>query len=301
MKKLITLPTEEKLGRIADLVKDVIRKRCGISDRGAQNLIERGGDFQTALVPIICQMAREGNPYAIEQVRISCSYSEDYIIPSIAEQILYLKTAFSGLNLTGAEAIAKQIMAPKTSNGSRIIPKLSALGRIFGIVDPYGSGYGQLVQKVLDAIAQTRKFNNYRKDKLNEENIRLNAEVRIRLEKLEAADQNDFLVLAINFGDWKTGFTYSPRNARWQALNVNRQLPLGSAQIGCLLIADPGRLIACNELSIDCPADEYCWHVPGEWLDCLCFYFDNSSLVLSAGNAGSATICYGSVVAFLEA
>lgn len=298
-KKTLIPPSEEKLGKIADLVRDAIRKRSGISDRGAQMLIEKGGEFQEELIPIVRRMAGENNPYASEQTRIAYFYPKGYVFPAVADQVSRLSSAFPDLNFTGAEKMAKQVAIPEGADGPRVIVKLSALARIFCVADPYGSGYGQLVQKVLDVIGRTRKFCNYREGELNEKYIRLFDEARMLLEKLEAADQNDFLILAVNFGDWKTGFTYSPRNARWQALNINQQLPLGAAQIGSMLIADPDRLSDNDHLFIDCPVDEYNWYAGGKWSYCPYFLFGDDELRFHADDASYVFGRYGSAVAFL--
>lgn len=297
-KKLIT-PTDGQVAQVKEFVGHALRK-SGLDKEGVQQVIKKGDLLKQKLTLILRELGGAAeNPYATEQAKIAYFYPKNYVFPAVADQVSRLSSAFPGLNFTGAEEMAKQVAIPKGADGPRVIVKLSALARIFCVADPYGSGYGQLVQKVLDAIGRTREFCNYREGELNEKYIRLFVEARMLLEKLEAADQNDFLILAVNFGDWKTGFTYSPRNARWQALNINQQLPLGSAQIGCMLIADPDRLTDNSHLFIDCPADEYNWNADGEWSNCSYFDFYDGKRGFNANDADDVNGDDGSVVAFL--
>lgn len=295
----ITLATDGQIAQVKDVVGAALRK-SGLGKDGVQRVIAKGDILRRKLIPILRELGgADENPYADEQTEIGYHYPDGWTCPGITEQVERLMVAFPDLKFTDAEIKASQVAIPEGADGVMIIPKLSALGRIFGIADPYGSGYGQLVEKVLDAIANTRKLYNYRSGELDENYIRLHADVKSLLEELESADEADFLVLPINFGDWKTGFCYSPRNARWQALNINQQLPLGSAQIGCMLIADPSRLVSYENLFIDCPADEYNWGADGRWADCPYFYFGGGEVKFRADGAGCAGGRYCSAAAFL--
>jgi len=299
MSSQITPVTDGQTAQVKDFVGAALRT-SGVGKDGAQRIIKKGGILRRRLVPMFRELGgAEENPYKDKQAKIGYHYPDGWACPAILNQVQRLMAAFPGLDFSDAEEMAKKVVVPEDADGVMVIPKLSALARIFNIADPYGSGYGQLVEKVIAVIAAIRKTYNYRAGELGENYIRLNADAKLLIEELEAADGADFLVMAINFGDWKTGLCYSPRNARWQALNINQQLPLGSVHVGCMLIADPSRLVAYENLFIDCSADEYNWGADGRWSYSVYFSFGGDELEFYARGADRAYGHCGSAVAFL--
>ncbi len=289
--QLIT-PSEEKLVRIADLIRDAIRQ-SGISDDGAQFLIEQGGEFQGEIAPIIRRLANEDNPYAKERRDQTHYYPKGWNVPDLSAQAKRIGIVLPGLDLSYSEKASKAIV-PEGADGLALIPKLSALGRVCGISDPYWSGYSRLVVHAIGLIGQSREFGSYRQERgeITDRYIRIHAETRRILTRLEAETPGDCLVLPISFGNFYAG--YSPRNAGREAL-YRQQLPLGLTQVSYLLLAMPGRLTAYEHLFIDC-LDE----CEDEWRRCPYFYIDDGKLRLSADGFARANGHYGAAVAFLE-
>lgn len=297
LNQLIT-PSEGKLAKIADLVRDAIRQ-SGISDNGAQSLIEQGGGFQREITPIIRRLANEDNPYADERRNQTHYYPEGWSVPDLSAQAKKLAIFLPGLDLSYSEKASK-VVVPEGADGLALIPKLSALGRICGISDPYWSGYSRLVGHAIGFIGH-REFSSYLQElqeqgELTDQYIRIHAETRKILTELEAETPGDCLVLPISFGNLYAG--YSQRNAGWEAL-YRQQLPLGLVQVSYLLLAMPGRLTACNHLFIYCPGDEYRWYTNDDWSLCPLFYFDDK-LDQSGNGFAHRDAEGGSAVAFLE-
>lgn len=90
----------------------------------------------------------------------------------------------------------------------------------------------------------------------------------------EAQTPGDVLVQPISFGQLYAGL--SSRNAFFGTL-LNGQLPLGFAQVGCLLAMAPRRLSEFDDLKVWCVADSYRYSWGGDtrkrevWERTICF------------------------------
>ncbi|OGB73688.1 hypothetical protein A3K24_02520 [candidate division Kazan bacterium RIFCSPHIGHO2_01_FULL_44_14] len=236
------------------------------------------------------------NPYIKERVKQAWFYPKNWKVKNVTEQLAKLTELFPGIDLSQVEALVAKVTLQKWHDGIAVLPKLSFLGLLWGIADPYGKGYGLICEKLFELIAGSRAFHNYRAGQMNDQYIRIMEQVREQLKKLEAETPGDVLVLAFDFG--KTYAGYSPRNARHEALN-NNQLPLITAQVASLLLTMPDRLTAWEQLFIDCSGDEWDWDAVGRWLYSVCFRFDDGRLRFDSGNADAPSDDYGSVVASL--
>ena len=290
MTATITSPTEPQIAQVKMLVEHVVRK-SGVDFDGLQRLIEKGGEFQDGLVSLITRLSRQENPYADEKEEQDCYYPEGWTVAPLNVQADRLASVFPGLDIvfqtSGSEPLG---------DGFALIPKLSAIARIAGIEDPYGAGYGRLVEHVLGHIGQSRRFTNYRDRQLGPDDLRINAETRALLEMLESETPSDCLVLSFSFGNDYAGF--SVRNARWETLHSN-QLPLGAAQVGSLLLAMPDRLTHYDDLWLDCPGDEYDWSRDGKWTNYPYFDFCDGGVKFNTDWSNDAHSNSGSVAAFL--
>jgi hypothetical protein len=242
------------------------------------------------------------NRYENEKTRLAWFYPKRWKVPSVKTQARNLAKAFPSFVPT-YHPDAQKIVVPKGADGIAILPTLISLGRLWDIKEPHQAGYGRILeQHVLGAIAQSRPFQNYRAGELTESYIRVNAEVLELLIPLEEeAERQGFncLALPVNLGNWQTRDTYSPRNARGQALHLPpSRLPLGSVQNGCLLLAMPDRLTAYEQLWMWCAGDEYSWEADGYWSFCPYFRFDGAQLRFNADGADFVYDYYGSPVAF---
>ena len=237
-------------------------------------------------------VATPANAYEGEKEEQSCYYPKGWSVPSLNDLQTRLQKAIPGLPIT---LPIGDTYVPQGFDGMALVPKLSALARIFGVDDPYGSGYGELLEKVLDIIGGKRSFYNYRNGVLGSNYLRLHDEVRSKLEALESEADGDVLVVPISFGNLFAG--YSARNARHTALGKG-QLPLGSVQVACLLLSMSERLVSYDDLWIDCPADEYNDDADGEWSYSPCFDFSGRLRFIASWSDGAYGRC-GSAVAAL--
>lgn len=291
MTATITSPTEPQIAQVKMLVEHVVRQ-SGVDFDGLQLLLTRGGEFQRDILPLIHRYSRkEENPYADEHEEQSANYPDGWRLPTLAVQADRLASAYPGLDLTFQDPGNEPM-----GDGFALIPKLSAIARIAGIEDPYGAGYGPLVEYVLGLFGQSRKFYNYREGTLTSEHIRLHAEVREIIQQREAATPGDCLVLPVSFGNDYAG--WSARAAGWEALHSN-QLPLDPIQVASLLMASPDRLVAYENLFIDCPGAEYDWYREGGWSRCPYFHFRGGRVEFDAYYSGGTYSYFGSAVAFL--
>lgn len=289
--------TDGQVAQVKAFVEASLRK-SGLSKDNVQCLIGRGDELKSRLIPIFQELGQvEGNPFVGEKVVQKYYYPKGWKVPNVTELKERTARIFEGIDLSYVDELASKTVLPASADGIALIPKLSYLGKLWGLNDPYGKDYGRVVEKVVQLIGNFRAFHNYREGCLTERHIRLNKEAREILEQLEAETPGDALVLPINFGNLYAG--YSVRNVRWKALHTN-QLPLGSAQIGCLLLAMPERLVAYDDLFMDCPADEYSPHADGKFASSLCFFFDVDRLKFFSYWTDDAHEHYGSVVAFLS-
>ena len=289
--------TAAQIKQILGFVSDVL-KAIGFGFSQVQAFISdsvRVAKFKEGLTALLKETIAM-NPFGKERVKQAWFYPKGWKSATIEEQKARLATLFKRIDLSQVEALVAKMIVQKLADGIAILPKLSFLGELWNIADPYGKGYGLICEKLFELIAGSRAFHNYQAGQMNDKYIRIMEDVRVTLQKLEADTPGDVLVLAFNFGDLYAGF--SPRSARWEALN-NNQLPLITAQVACLLLTMPDRLTAYEQLFIDCSGDEWDWLADGSWTHSVCFHFVDGRLLFGHGFADYPDGCYGSAVAFL--
>ncbi|HLB32012.1 MAG TPA: hypothetical protein VJL27_00475 [Patescibacteria group bacterium] len=268
-----------------------------LSLESAQMIIERGDVFQSRLGDLLRELGGMfPNQYESERVDRTLDNPAGWSVPSFDEQRARTAKLFPDLVLP--ETPTRDIVVPNGWDGVWWFPpKIAAIGRICGVADCYIADYGTVVKHLLTLIKKQRAFINYRTlngDQLTAEYVRINENVRGRIQMLEAATGGDFLPpMPITFGQFYGGF--SPRNARETAIR-RQELPFCTAQVGSLLAVMPERL-AAHDLWIDIPADEYHWGGDNLWAHSLYFYFGDGGLMMfdSGGAADAAGRC-GSAV-----
>ena len=286
---------------IADAIRPILQEADSEAVQAAVSSSSRVKEFQGGVSQLMVGFLNL-NPYADEKAEPNTSYGyPSTTLPSVDEQIARQLAGIPGLSDIQAVKVEYRDASSVGTDGLMAIPFLTDLGRLLGIEDPLGAGYGTLGEKVLEGIDSTRRFYNYRKGELGSDYVRLNAEAREKLQALEskAAPEEGklrFHILPVSMGKSLQG--YSPRNALCTALLSNR-LPLGFVQIGCTLLGWPERLTAYEQMFVDCPADEYNWDARGVWAYCPYFCFDDDELGLFAYDAVTAYEYYGSPVASL--
>lgn len=289
--------------QIGRFVADALKTIAGVSRSFVQRFIDDPvavERFKQGAIELFKQIMHI-NPFADERMKGGHNYPSGWQMPSLDQQKHRLQKLFPDLDLSQVDALAAKAQVPIGFDGLAIIPKLSALGEYWGLAYPTADDYGTVVELVLGRLSAQRLTLNYRQGQLTKDYIWLHAEVRAMVEKLEAETLGDVLVLAVNFGQREDGECLSPRAARWEAIDLG-QLPLGSAQVGCLLLVMPERLVSKNDLWVDCAGDEYDWDGIEQPVGCPYFCFDNQvkeQLKFFVRFANNAFRRYGSVVAFL--
>jgi len=242
------------------------------------------------------------NPYSSEWVTPDSgwNYTIHGLVPAIQIALVAVHRKLGLADCFTAKAV--EYADDGRADGIIVFPFLRDLGTAYDIPEPTGNGYGRLGEKVWEKVSADRKGNvyNYRKGELGSNYVRLNAQVRSRLEALEAfvpAEEGvvHYHAIPTNTGSLFAG--YGPRNARVTALEQGI-LPLGFVQVLCIMLAWLERLNRYSVRWIDCPADEYDWDAGGAWARCPCVGFDGGMLGLDARGAGNAHGLFGSAVAF---
>lgn len=299
-KQLITPATlsETKLGQLLDLTRHAARK-SGINDDGLQRIIEQGGVFQERLMPILREMALPWiNPYTDELTKLGYGYPNGWTPDPLDVQRDRLLAAFPGIKLPNP--IKGDLPAGFDALGYHIFPE--RLGLLHDITDGNGANYGRVIEEIvfpkLEGVykANSHGFQNYGTGELGPNYIRLELRGRVALEAIQSTTDMDAYIAPVSYGKRWARNTLSPRNARETAL-LAKELAQGVVQIGCHLIGQPGRLVAYEDLSLDCSGDEYNWDADGEWSHCPYFDFSGGALEFSADWAVDAREDYGSVVA----
>jgi hypothetical protein len=233
------------------------------------------------------------NPYTIEKTSTDRGYPKDYRPTAPSTQFKKLYKLYHDLDGTHIPEITRALGKLQESDELlQVVPKLSAIARLHNIEDPYGIGYGQCLEVMLGHVAKMfPNFVNYRKGQLSGKYVRLLAETREYLEKLEEATPGDYLVIPMQSGKLWAG--YSVRNARIDIENAD-QWALPAWVVGHHLLTHPKRLPAEGYLNIDCPGDEYSPDADGQFASARCFTFWGGRLRFGSCWASSVDANYGS-------
>ncbi|HUD20679.1 MAG TPA: hypothetical protein VMQ44_01260 [Candidatus Saccharimonadales bacterium] len=291
--------TDGQTAQIKTFVEHALRK-SGVGKDGAQLIIARGDDLKDRLTTIFEELGIE-NEFADEKVEPDTDYSYDIrTLPGSDEQLAH---QLERLELKGIEAIRITVVETmgEGAEGFGAIPSLTDLGKLWGIDDPLGAGYGQVLERLLGYLKTTRdgKFYSYLSD-FGSDYVRLHSQARRiweRLEQLQSAEEGKirFFVVPINFGHKYQGF--SPRNARTDAL-AKGTMPLDPATVAALLLGWSKWQEKFENLVVDCPGAEYSWYADGEWTISCYFIFNDGRLKFNAYDAGIPYDRCGAAVAF---
>lgn len=115
------------------------------------------------------------------------------VIPSVSEQKQALSQAIGDFHDPRTTCAASRIHS--NGEGLVLIPKISHPGKLWDIDDPYGTGYCQIVQQLLNLVRQSRKFRNHLEGQTGIEYLRLHKHARRLLEQLEHESDGSILTL----------------------------------------------------------------------------------------------------------
>ncbi|MFA4954996.1 MAG: hypothetical protein WC641_06830 [Patescibacteria group bacterium] len=216
---------------------------AGIDKDGIQRLIENGGSFQTDIAASIKRLS-VSNQYAAEEVVSTRGYPSGYRAPKpFAAQVGILREVFPDLG-SFDEALASSQSCIGLAEGNFAIPPWEKIAPT----------YGEAVEKVQAAIASRRKFYNYRQGQLGPQQLREHPRSIAAWQTLrERQTGQDILVVPAQFGLRHRG--RSVRRAR--EVFVASEFGLGSYATGIMHLTHPKRLVAYEDLCIDCAGDEF--------------------------------------------
>ena len=262
---------------------EVAYNKAKLDDRKAQQLNEKGGEFQEGIMVLIRELTSP-EQYADEEVASEYGYPKGFQIRSVAEQVKTLLKHFPNFDASHVQELASGNL-PEGAEGWAVIPK----------PDKVGKNYHEALGILIDLIAKDRKFKNWRELELTKKHLRLANKTAESHAKLNE-QPGDFWVVPFQFGIWHRG--KSVRRAR--VCFTDNEFGLGAYEVAVLLLTHPDR-IQPNHLNIDCAGVEYAPSADGDFFACLSFGWGYSfrRLGLDYGRAGYAYSEWGSASAFL--
>lgn len=296
--------TSAQTDKVADLGREAVKTAVGKvnpTSTDAQNgIIGNGGEFKSrvekAVEAIIMEMTTP-NKYANEVVSSNYTYPKEYQGPKpIREQVETIATMF-GLDPTTALEFAKNLPTlPEGAEGWFAIPKVSVVAKKqFPAITDKAEQYCEAVKLVHTKLADSRSFYNYRNGEIVPTKLRQHARTADFMEHMEAEQQGDILIIAVQYGMRHRG--KSVRRAR--ETFASNEFGLGAFAIGCMALVHPERYVRWEELDTDCAGDEFTPDADGDFSESPVFRFNYGGLMFYADDVSIASAGYGSVSGFV--
>jgi hypothetical protein len=284
--------TQQQTDRLRDAMTDAV-------NRGLRLALEKLDQHSAALVLELEPKLKSEITSAIEKVIQRFTISEKYMdeeavsrreYPAtyrprpIEAQVTALRNLFPGLH-SCMEKLARRTL-PDGAEDWFAIPRWQKLAPT----------YCEAVQKVIDVLAEKRKFSNRIIDRLGTAFLRP-TERSALAEKIIAGQQPecDILVVAAQFGLLYRGC--SARRAR--VLMATNEYALGAFALGCLLLTHPERLSHIDTVMLDCGGDEYSLRGDGAFDRVPLFDYDIGGIEFSAFYEDRARNLWGTPTAFV--
>ncbi|TSC72876.1 MAG: Uncharacterized protein G01um101438_275 [Parcubacteria group bacterium Gr01-1014_38] len=293
-----TLITSGKRKQIVRLLKDGLDK-VALDDSGAQRLIERGDELQEGLKELLERLSVT-DQVADEEVESSYGCPSGYKFhPTLEENLadlerelkmirrMFPELANADIDRSVLERIkAQDLTLPTGAERWTLIPRWEKIA----------STYNEAVEKVIELIAASRKFINYRAGKLGPDHLRQHTRKVDMFQTLgEQQKGHDILVVPAQFGLRHRGRSIR----RAHEVFVANECGLGAFAVGCMLLTHPERLQHYDDLWIDCAVDEYAPVAVGGFPGAPSFLFCGGWLRLGACWFDGAYGNYGSASGFL--
>jgi hypothetical protein len=234
-----------------------------VSSEEFQLFLTRGGEFQDDAEASIRRLMQR-NAHTNERVSSTWAYPPKYEYVPAEKQIAALAEIL-GLDASRAIAVAKTLPnPPQGTEGYFAWPKVQALAdRHFKSVTNPAEQDCMAAQLVLDKIATTRPFYNWRRRQIRPEQFRVHPRTAHAIKLLGDRQDGDFIIAA-----GQGGLLY-----RGCSVNLARDLFVGSERPpedmipgdefgfgtvagGCIALANPNRFASCG-LNMDLPGDEF--------------------------------------------
>ncbi len=225
--------------------------------------------------------------YANEVTESNYGYPKGYEPKSPADQLAFWSETLPRLSTDGVLELAEELAKerPKGAEALFIIPKWKRMA----------DEYGTALKAIFAIIAGQRNFHNYRGDNLGPKYLRESQRTRELYDELGKTQTGDYWVIWAQFG-----FLHRGKSVR----KVCDEFPveeygLGAFVIVSMLATHPERLVAHENLFIDCPGDKYAPDVGGDFSFAPLFDFDDGRLGFGANRVDYFYSRYGSASVFL--
>lgn len=250
---------------------------------GVQRLLGQGGVLQDTLVEKAQELSL--GRYANEEVPATATYPEGFTLKDIKMQVELLSELFQ-LDAAPALAFIEQEL-PQLA-----LPEWADDWGAIVVWEEVGKTYTEAFEKALDLIASKRAFYNYRKGQLGPKHLKQEERTVNMIAEIRKFQKGAILIIPIQFGKRHAG--RSVRRA--QEMFDGNELGLGAFHVACLLLTHPDRLVAYENLWIDCSGDKYApgadgvfsrspfWNFNGDELE-----FGTDDVRSANGHCGSAS------------
>ena len=295
----ITSRTEEQETHLRRLGEDALKhgfdlllKKVNPDLDGMPLLIERGGEYQDAIIDAMIAAARNltvSNKYADQEVKSNYGYLSGYRQPNpISQQIALLAELFSEVHLGAAKLELANMEVNSLAEGWFAIPD-------WHIVAPT---YSQAVQKILDLIKKTRgRLYNYREGQIDERHLRESKRSQRAWDMIRSSQPNcGILLVQAQFGLRHAG--KSDLRAL-ETMPYSYEFGLGAYANGVMILTHQNRLANYNDLWIDCAGDEFSDEGVGVFERAPLWGFSDGRVGFGAIGVGSSNGYYGSSSGFL--
>lgn len=273
--------------QIVRFMEDALN-RVELTRESAQQLIEKGDEFQSRIVTGIRELSVLNHQFTDEEVSSSYEYPKGYAcFKPIYHQIKIIHELFPDISWGYYRPNENEIPIPLEAEGLCAIPRW----------EKFAPTYGEAVEKVLAMIALKWKFYNDRDGQLGAEYLRQHAKTVKMFQKLGDEQRDyDILVVPAQFGLRHRG--RSVRRA-CEAFAAN-EFGLGAFAVGIMLLTHPEREVQWEQLHIDCAGDEFAPGANGGFSVAPVFRFFSNRLEFRAGWFGHFSAYYGSASAFVS-
>lgn len=275
--------TLEQVRHVVDLLENEDPRRFlqGLaSNWGAVQRIGRGEWSQASLQEAMRGLATS-NPYANEKVPPTRFYPDAWPVVTSRQWVEKYQRVYPGLDtscITKAKlslATLELVLPSWVDRRPYWRPKLSRVGELLGLSDPYGRDYGSVLEHLSGLLATSYgegNFVNYQKGALTERHVRLHSASRAYMEDIDGRTVGDYVLELGSFGKEYGGF--SGRNALGDiAMRGGSRWPWNAFVVGHILLVDHVRLGANGLLNVDTVGDEYDPGGQSQFRYCLSFCF----------------------------
>ncbi len=270
-----------------------------LDDECAQQLNERGGEFQDGLKKLIAEFSTT-NQFADEETASDYTYPKEYRGPRpIGKQVSVLaKLLDLSPDLTNAYVgkVLPTLALPEGAEGWFAIPSVDALAKKhFPEVSGSAERYCRAVELIHAKIAHARPFYNWREGEINPAHLRVHPRTAHAMDVILETQKGEILIVAAQLGLRHRG--HSTRRAR--KVFARSEFGLGSVAGCSIILTHPKRIVCFDELGMDLPGDEYSSGAGGQFGHAPCLDFYDDGVGFGAGEVSDADGSFGSASGFL--